>query len=174
MKILIISHNVFDATTSMGKTLYKFFETFPPKEIAQIYIHPEAPTLADFCTRYYRITDKDAMKSIFIRNKCGRSVKVRSRIYETDKKSKAIGYYIYQRGRSRTPMIYLARDFMWSLSAWKSKELKGWIDTFQPDIIFLASGDYAFIYTIAGELAQDYKVPLVIGCFDDFYQYDMD
>lgn len=63
MKVLIISHNVFSKTDNMGKTLSTYFSSFKSDELAQFYIHSQIPTL-DICSNYYRITDKEAIKSI--------------------------------------------------------------------------------------------------------------
>ena len=58
MRVLIVSHNVFSATESMGKTLMAYFSAFKPEELAQFYIHSQVPT-QDNCSRYYRMTDKE-------------------------------------------------------------------------------------------------------------------
>ena len=63
MKVLIVSHNVFSKTESMGKTLEGYFKDFDSNELAQFYIHSQIPT-SKICKNYYRITDKDAIKSI--------------------------------------------------------------------------------------------------------------
>ena len=66
MRSLIISHNVFCKTTSMGKTLSSYFETWDQNDLAQLYVHSEIPT-SNICKNYYRITDKEMIKSIFSR-----------------------------------------------------------------------------------------------------------
>lgn len=71
LKVLVIRHNVFDYSTSMGKTLSKYFETFQAEDVSQLYIHPEAPRYMPFCHNYYRITDGEAVKSIIQRKNIG-------------------------------------------------------------------------------------------------------
>ena len=68
-KILVISHNVFDRRTNMGKTLSGFFTDWNPDRLAQLYLHSEIPT-SDICHKYYRITDTDALKSVPERMRC--------------------------------------------------------------------------------------------------------
>lgn len=65
MKVLVISHNVFSDTENMGKTLSAYFNGWDISEIAQFYIHSEVPTTANVCVNYFRITDLEAIKSIF-------------------------------------------------------------------------------------------------------------
>ena len=69
MRLLVISHNVFSETDNMGKTLLSYFAKWNVQELAQFYIHSEVPT-SHLCENYFRITDKEALKSILTRN-CG-------------------------------------------------------------------------------------------------------
>ena len=65
-KVLIMSHNVLSPTSSMGKTLISYFHDCETSDLAQFYIHSEVPT-DTLCQNYYRVTDKDMIKSIFTR-----------------------------------------------------------------------------------------------------------
>ena len=169
MKVLVISHNVFCETASMGKTLSAYFRGWDVDEIAQFYIHSEVPT-SNVCESYFRITDKEAIKSIFTR-KGGRvfganDIEFGRADSRTDTGKTA---EFYQRARKRTPIIYLARNLIWCLSAWNNKVYKKWVDEFNPDIVFFASGDYSFLYRIALKTAKRKKIPLVVSCMDDYY-----
>ena len=66
MRVLVVSHNVFSKTSNMGKTLSSYFNAIDSEDLAQFYIHSEVPT-SDICKNYYRVTDKEAIKSIFTR-----------------------------------------------------------------------------------------------------------
>lgn len=166
MRILVISHNVFSNITNMGKTLSGYFKEFDSNDIAQLYFQPEKPSL-NISQNYYRITDKDILKSIFTR-KSGMIIKKSS--YTNDQYSNdAYNSKIYQKAKKRTPIIYLLRNLLWKLGRWNTKKLKKWIDDFNPNIIFFASGDYAFSYIIALKLAKYRKIPLVVSCMDDYY-----
>ena len=172
LKVLLISHNVFDYTSSMGKTLSKIFETFGRDEIAQLYIHPEDPGPMPFCSNYYRVTDGEAIKSIIRRNRIGESFKYDNFEEIQPSKPNVDISGIYQSGRRRTPLIYIARDTVWKISNWKNKKLEDWVLSFNPDVVFLASGDYKFIYEIALYLANLFNKPLVTSCFDDYYIFN--
>ncbi len=172
MKVLVVSHNVFSKTGNMGKTLSAYFNEWNVGEIAQFYVHYEVPT-SHICHNYYRITDKEMIKSIFTR-KTGtilteKDINIDLADSRTDTGNTA---KLYQKGRKRTPFIYFARNLWWKLGKWKTKKLLAWVDKFNPDIIFLASGDYYFIYDIALELAKYKSIPLVVSCMDDYYLYN--
>ena len=169
MKVLVVSHNVFSETESMGRTLANYFNCWNKNDIAQFYIHSEVPT-TDVCVNYYNVTDKDVIKSILTR-KSGRilgekDIEIGRNGTRTDT---GVTAKIYQKARKRTPLIYIARNLIWRLGAWKNRQLKKWLNDFNPDVIFFASGDYAFTYRIALWMAKRKKVPLVISCMDDYY-----
>lgn len=169
MKVLIISHNVISESTNMGKTLKTYFSDWNDNEIAQFYIHSEIPT-ETICKNYYRVTDKDIIKSIFSR-KSGKvffekDIVVGRQSFEINDDLSA---NIYQKGRKRTPFIYFARNILWDLGKWKTKQLYKWIDSFNPDVVFFASGDYSFLYKVALEIAKYKNIPLIVSCVDDYY-----
>lgn len=171
-KILVISHNVFDRRTNMGKTLSGFFTDWNPDRLAQLYLHSEIPT-SDICHKYYRITDTDALKSVFWGNgkRVGRpfsQVDIDANV-ASSRTDKGIKRKIYSFGRKRTSFIYAARNAVWHASHWYSESLKNWIADFSPDVIFFAAGDYAFLYDLAYIISRDFDIPIVMYCCDDFF-----
>ena len=160
-KVLVISHNVFCKTSSMGKTLLSYFEKWGTENVAQFYIHSEVPTDDTCCVNYYRVTDKEMVKSIFTRRSGSRFEK--SDI-QTDRVSsrtdEGLSAAIYQKARKRTPFIYFARNLIWRFGRWNTKKLRKWIDEFNPDAVFFASGDYAFMYVVARKIAKMKNIPL--------------
>ena len=173
MKVLVISHNVFSQSENMGKTLANMFSCFRENEISQLYFHSEIPTVHGICGNYYRITDRDALKSILNRKHSGtRFNSSQVKKVSSSRTDTGIIAKIYQKGRKRTPGIYLARDLWWSLSSWFSKDLKTWLEENRPEVIFYAAGDYGFSYKIAHKISNYLNAPLVIYCVDDYYLYN--
>ena len=174
MKVLLISHTVLSQTNNMGKTLMSYFNNWDSKDIAQFYIHSEVPTNDLICQNYYRFTDMDAMKSIFIPSIVGEKYdtsKIKSNPITT-RTDNGIVRKVYIAGSKRKSWSMALRETIWCLSHWETKELRKWIKNFNPDIIFLASGDYAFIYNIAYKISNYLNKPLVVSCVDDFYFYN--
>ena len=168
-RILVISHNVFSKTSNRGKTLSSYFEGWDKDRLAQFYVHSEVPT-DDICTNYYKITDKEAIRSILTRHSgtvLGEN-DIMSNLSDS-RTDRGVAAKLYQKARSRTPFIYFARNLWWKLGKWKTKKLLAWVNEFNPEAIFLASGDYAFIYEIALKIAKYKNVPLFISCMDDYY-----
>lgn len=169
-KVLVISHNVFSKTTAMGKSMADMLGCVPAEDMAQLYFHAEVPTTA-VCKRYLRIRDGDVLRSVLTR-RCKTTVFTEADI-ESERKTPRIDTGVaskaYQFGRRRTPMIYLLRNFVWTLGRWESRELDRWLDDFAPDIIFFASGDYTFAYKIAYRIAKKRNIPILLWCCDDYY-----
>ena len=174
MKVLLVSNLVLDRTSNMGKTFLSYFDAFSPDEIAQFYIYSEVPTDDGTCRRYYRFTDRDAVRSIFCR-------KTQGTIFGSDdidrtrtdpRVDTGIQTKIYRAGSKKTPFIHMMRNFVWKMSRWKSEKLLDWIRDFGPDAVFFASGDSLFMYNIAREISETFHIPLIISAVDDFYVYN--
>lgn len=171
MKVLLISHTVLSKTGNMGKTLRGYLEGFTTEEVAQFYIHAEVPTDVSICRNYYRFTDVDAIKSIIPikeRGVCLKQNQIEEKRTSTRIDRGTIGE-VYQFGRRRTGLIYMLRNILWSIGHWKTKRLKEWLKTVNPDVILFASGDYAFMYKIANWVSEYLNKPLVVSCMDDYY-----
>ena len=171
-RVLIVSHPVLAKNTSMGKTMDTYFSGWPRDKIAQLYVQSEVPT-DPLCVNYFRFTDPDALKSILQRRRQGTVFgenDVRPERADPVEMGNLAGVYNY--GRRRTPLIFLARDGMWRLSGWKHSGMLEWAENFRPEAIFYASGDYAFSYRITRFLAKRLGIPYVVCCFDDFYLFN--
>ena len=167
-KVLVISHNVFSDSKSMGRTLSNFFRNYPKDSIAQLYIHNQVPT-NNVCENYFRITDVDLFKKS--KKNIGKIYKKEDIQYELNDNHEEKGVLadIYQFGRKRKPYMYLGRNLLWASKKWKNKKLFNWIDDFNPDVIFFASGDYVFLYKVAEKIAKYKGIPILTYICDDYY-----
>ena len=169
-RVLVVSHNVFSETSSMGKTLYQFFESWPKEKLAQLYLHTEMPT-THICERYFRITDFDVLHSFKRRGEPGKSLgagDIREDLV-SERVDEGAQAALYQWGRHRKPYMYLGRNLLWRLGKWYTQKLRDWVREFQPEVLFFASGDYSFAYRIALKIAEEFQRPLVTYVCDDYY-----
>lgn len=174
MKVLLISHTVLSSTGNMGKTFLGYLKEFQVDEIAQMYVHSEVPSEMNACRNYYRFTDIDAIKSIFQRGRKG-SIFTQTGIQENNIASKAdkgLSQKLYICGSRHLASTMTARELVWTFSSWNTKAFRNWIKEFNPDVILLASGNYAFIYNIALKASQITNKPLVVSCVDDYYMHN--
>lgn len=168
MKVLIISHNPFSTYQSMGKTFLSLFSEFDKNELCQLYIYPTIPDI-DVCQSYYRITDKDILKSYvhFGKVKAREIKNTEIDINRHEKFENKSDEKIYNKKKNYTTI--LARDIMWKLSRYYNDSLKLWIEKEKPTCIFLAPGEAKFIYDIALKISKKNSIPIVTYICDEFY-----
>lgn len=174
MKILIVSHNCISRTSNMGKTLLSYFHGYDVEQMGQVFIHSEVPTDESICRRYYRFTDLDALKSIVFSGIKGKTFGKEDIRCEkiSGRTDTGLLRRAYRYGERRTAVVYGLRELVWKCSKWENVALWDWIREFSPDVIFLASGDYGFIYHMAAKIAGKLGKPLAVCCVDDFYLYN--
>ena len=121
MKLLIISHNPITTFDAMGKTFCSLFSVFKQEEISQLYIYPTLPDI-DRCHSYFRITDKDVLKSYFKFKVHGRQITSR----EIDKNKHTLfenqkDEAIYRDRKNKRPIRMLLRGMMGKYAHWSNK-----------------------------------------------------
>lgn len=168
MKVLIISHNPMSTYNGMGKTIYTFFSAFESTELCQFYIFPSYPDV-DICRSYYRVTDKDVLKSLVSFKIPGGKVpedKIggEAAVFEDANDEKT-----YRNKKNKQPFRIMLRDAMWKCSRWYNRRLKQWLEEERPDCIFLAPGGAKFIYDVAMKIAHKRKIPIVTYIADEYY-----
>lgn len=168
MKVLIMSHNPITDYNSMGKTFLGLFSDFTEEELCQFYIYPTLPNIK-VCKSYYRITDREALRSIFFRGDSGRciaddEIKHENTLYENDNSSK-----IYRDKSLHRELKILVRDAIWKLATIKNRGLSAWLSEEKPDVIFAAPGASGFFYKLILRIAKKLNIPIVTYMCDDFY-----
>ena len=132
-KVLIISHNLFEITNNIGKTLISLFNGWPKDRICQIYLRNDSPSF-EYCENYYQILDKEVAKSFFLKKQ-----RVGMEILKQDggacETLEASEQNLYQIGNKRYPIVSLARDTVWNIKKWKNPKLDAWIEKMSPEVI---------------------------------------
>ena len=168
MKVLIVSHNPVSTYNGMGKTISTFFAGFEKSEVCQFYIFPSYPDV-DICSSYYRVTDKEILKSFFNFKAPGSKVDSvhigkGATCYENANDEK-----IYANKKNKRPFRVLLRDVMWQLSKWYNHRFQQWLNEEKPDCIFLAPGGAKFIYNVALKISRKMNIPIVTYIADEYY-----
>lgn len=163
-KVLIISNNCFSQSGSNGRTLANFFIGWPKKNIAQFYIQNEIPD-NEVCEKYYRITDKQALKGVIKRNNIGEEIKLNINKDNSEEKVSAL----QSNKRYKNALTSILRNTIWSITNWNNKEFNQWIDEFNPQIILLQAGDSPFMLKIAEKISIIKSIPIIIYNSEDYY-----
>ena len=169
VKILVISHTCFSTYNNMGRTFLSLFSTFLKEELCQLYIYPSLPDV-DVCNSYYRVTDKDVLKSLLCFRKPGGPLEQANMTFGNPAAfENSEDAAVYRHKRNSTAKVRLLRDVMWKMSHWYTPSLRQWLDEQKPECIFLAPGYAEFIYDIARKISRDYNLPIVTYLCDDYY-----
>jgi len=152
-KILVISNNCFSLENSNGRTLANMLYGWPKDCIAQFYIHNELPDF-DICHNYFKVTDKEALFSLFIGPVNG---KVKNPIY-----ANSIAHKNKSLKKFKSPFSLIIRNIIWNLRFWRGKDFNNWLDSFNPDIVLLQAGDCTFMLKLARDIAIERNIPLII------------
>lgn len=168
MKVLIISHNPITTYQNMGKTMLSLFASFDKTELCQLYIYPTLPNI-DRCNSYFRITDKDIIRSFPFRSVKGKNIlstqiHIDQGMFEIPSDQK-----LYKTKHNHSPMLMFMRDLAWKMSRVWTISLKRWIEQEKPDIIFVAPGRGGFIYDMAMKIHKEYHIPIISYICDDYY-----
>lgn len=166
MKVLIISHNPISTYQNMGKTILSLFESFDCEELCQLYIYPSIPDVKK-CNSYFRITDKDIIRSFYQFSVDGKEIIPNKNIHNKFTNERDVK--IYSNKNNKKSSRKLIRDVLWKCSRWYNKPLKSWLNKENPECIFLAPGDAKFIYDIALKISKKKNIPIVTYICDDYY-----
>lgn len=166
-KVLIISHNSFNKNKNNGKTLSSIFAGWDSDCIAQIFFLPEVPD-ANICNHFYRITDTDIIKSIINKkNKCGGAI-LTENIVPNDNITHAPTTLFNLIRKFKWPIFSFIRDILWKCDYWDNEELKLWLNSFKPEVVFFVGSNNSFSYDFTLRIVREREIPLVIYFTDDY------
>lgn len=171
MKVLIISHNPISTKSNMGKTFLSLFSEFDRSELCQFYIYPSFPDVRR-CSSFYRVTDKEIVKSLFSFNPIGGEVESKNINENADFYENPADRVLYRNVKNKSALRRIARDTAWKLSRGYEKSLYSWLEKEKPDSIFLSPGPGEFIYDIALDISKKLNIPIVTYICDEYYFLD--
>ena len=159
-RVLVISNGCFSLTDSNGRTLAKLFNGYDPQKLA--HLHTYGTPDFNVCNNYYKISDKDALKSFLTRRPCGGIVKNENKRVEV---APTVGY---ARKGKKTPFKMILREMVWKFSKCRQGDLIKWLEDFSPEAILLFAGDGAFLMDLASHIAEKFNIPVTIYTTEDY------
>lgn len=174
-KILIVSRLVWD-DASNSNTLSNIFKNYDPDRIARIYIETKQPN-TKCCHRFFQISEFSLIKKLYKwRLKTGRVIDTHYNptttqdtvIDDTAKKESQTFNFVRSH---RSPLFTIFREILWGLNGWKSKELRTFIEEFDPDIVWLDGSPLILMNRLNNYVSKVAKKPIVTFLMDDVYTY---
>ena len=163
MKILVLSDEVWNDKINGNNITSNWFENMDA-EFANIYASPGKP-YNKCCEKYFQITDIMMLKSILSNKRAGNIVtnyeSDNSLIQEEPKK-------LYKFLKNITgDFLRLIREFIWLLGKYNDKELKKFIDEFNPDVIFTERMASCKMLRLERKVTKHSKAPMFAFTGDD-------
>lgn len=165
MKILILSSTPWHSSNSFGNTFSNIFEGMNGVEIASIFCKEGSPDNI-YIKRYFKMTEKSLMKNLLNKKNPAGNVVLLENVGKNDGLPQ--NWYNIAR-KNRSMFLFWARDFIWKIGRWKSKELKKFIDDFSPDLLFFPLYYSMYLNDIAYFIKKYTNAPMFAYVSDDIY-----
>ena len=168
-RILIISRTPWDNNNSFGNSFSNIFGGINSFEYANIYCGI-GEVNNNLVKKYYSINEKKLFKNLISKkNKSGKAFFLDKKIQEDNlsvinlkKQNKALNFF----RKNRFLIFFWIRDLIWLIGRWKSKELKEFINDFDPDLIFLPIYYWPYMNRI-GLFTKDFSRKKMVGYISD-------
>lgn len=169
-KVLSISLSTWrkDSGIHTQTDLFKYYD---PDRVAQIYTKSDLPN-TPVCNSFFRISENEVIKSVYKRKPVG--CRVSNGAEASEKEARAIDAEkaLYAKAhKNKSWAMTLARECVWFLGRWKTKELDKFIEEEAPDVYFVPIYPVAYMGWIQLHILKKYPRPYVCYLADDNYTY---
>ena len=173
MRTLIISRNVWNDHNGYSSTMTNVFESFRPDDLANLYIETQKPD-TKCCYRFFQISEMSLVKKLLKwRTRTGRYFKTNDNSYVEDSSIAVKEQQTLSYARShRTALLPIAREILWLFNGWKTRDLKHFLDDFQPDVIWFEGSPLPLMNRLFLYVKRYVKKPSVVFIQDDLYSYE--
>ena len=154
-----------------SNTMSELFSEYDKDKLACLYIRADISDSTS-CRRYFHIYEGQVMKSIIQRGMAtGEEYFLGDRnAISLDINEEKDRYDNYR--RKKNWFYTFAREFVWVLGRWKSKELKDFLNDFKPEVVFFPIESYIHFNRINGFIIRRCHPKTVIGyMWDDNFTY---
>lgn len=170
-RILIVLRTAWNDSYGTSSTLSNIFDSYNPDHLAHVYVDAQLPCTTR-CRRFFQISESALIKKVFNwRLKSGRVVRnkplAESRVEEVNANQKILNFA----RQRRFSLMGSARELLWYLNGWKSKELKEFIHEFDPDIVWLDGSTNVFLNRLYNYVVDIAKKPVMFYFMDDNYTW---
>ncbi len=174
-KVLIVGTIPYNPNTS-SRAFDAYFHRFEKENLRQIFSNTKTP-VKGHCEQLYQITDKRLLTKRLKKSQAvGRLFYDKELPIDWKNNDLEVGHSLFSRlykcGSKESSLKHLGRKWLWNEKYWNTKELRDWLDEFQPECVFLAFSDDFFILEIALFVARRFSIPIVSCIGDDYYFND--
>ncbi len=154
-----------------SNTWATLLEGYDPACVANICIRDEQPD-SPVCSRYFCISENKVLRSVFKRGmSTGREVTPGQTSAAAEADLLAHNARYARMTVKRRYSMLLARELVWKLGRWKTRELDAFLDDFKPDIILHSMEGYIHLNRIIAYAIQRTGARAVGYVWDDNFTY---
>jgi len=173
-RVLIISDAAWADENNIGNTFSNLFEGWPKSKIAMIYARSDMPNTV-VCDYFFQISEYRLIKRFLNPNiktgmKVNNSELSNSKEKRSFKKEEKSGKKIYSFFlKFRWNIFLLAREILWKIGSWKTKELDGFLDEFSPEIVLSLGCSGIYMNRLQQYVIEHSKAKSIVYFVDDIY-----
>lgn len=164
MVILTITRSSWNTDNNTGNTLSSLFGGMDC-EVHSLYLRSDVPK-NDVALSYFRITEAQLFSTLASRRGAGSELGPKAEVESEARRERAL-YDWGKRWGGNT--LWFAREGLWHLGKWQSRELDAYLDRIRPDIIFMPAFGCVYPYRVLEYAARRCGSKVVIFHTDDYY-----
>lgn len=170
-RVLVCSIPCWNNKTG-SDTFSNLMEGYDIDKIANLYIRGGVPD-SPVCRNYFNISENAVIKSILNRKiKTGKQVIADNTMADEKTEDIAVVANMYRNSSvKRNYLLLLARELLWKIGRWKTKELDAFLDEFKPDVVFFAMEGYVHFNRINRYILKKTKAKGIGYFWDDNFTY---
>ena len=170
-RVLIVSRGVWDESKGTSSTLTNIFEDYDSDKLAHIYIESFTPNTR-CCKQFFQISEASLIHRIYnkriqtghiIDANTGAANHVNENVQKEEER--VMGFV----RRHRSIVFSWARELLWAFNGWKNDELKRFILSFNPDVVWLDGSPLPLMNRLSEFVLKTANKPAVIFMQDDIY-----
>lgn len=177
MRRVIIVGTVPYNKQSPSRAFESYFHGWDRSCLYQVFSNPSAPTKGH-CESLCQITDRMMLAKFFHKKTDSAVFYNYDELLEPNvlkkqplqlRENRFVSFLQRFGVRHKGALSHLLRSIIWKKTSWCSEAFVKWIDSFNPECVFLAFSDDFFILDIALYLSDRFQIPIVSAIGDDYF-----
>lgn len=170
-KILVVTRGVWKDSEGTSSTLTNFFKGYDRERIAEIYIETKQPKTV-CCSRFFQISEFSLLKKIIHpKIKTGFDFRNDSEFVTNEEVATKEDQTMNWVRRHRSYLFIWLRELLWSFNGWQTKELRDFIQDFNPDLIWMDGSPRILMNRLHQYVKKLAGKPSTLFLMDDVYTY---
>lgn len=167
-KVLVVGISSWDKKSG-SNTLQNIFKCWDKDKLSYLYTRSGLPN-SDICDNFFRISENQLIKSVLTRRPIGQVVTNTNAKQEDKDLQTEIKRYKKANMRKSWIMTFV-RDAVWKFSVWKTKSLTAFLESTNPDVLFISIYPTIYMCRLQLYLIKKVKKPYLCYLSDDNYSY---